>query len=778
MLTPNPASFSDTMTDSRTTRPQTRIVGTPQIRKEGVDKVLGRAKYVDDLEREGMWHGATVRSTIPRGRIRTIHYDPRIDWSEFVVVTAADVPGKNQIQMIAADQPCLAAEAVNHCDEAVVLLAHPDKRRLPEAVAAVRIEYDPLPAVLSIEESETQQEIVWTSHSEILGNYGGNIFKQFHLEKGNVDEVWATAAHIVEGEYRTGAQEHLYIENNGMIAEYSDEDGITVWGSLQCPFYVHKSLMAVFDLPAEKVRVIQMETGGAFGGKEDYPSVIASHAGLLARKAGRPIKMVYDRMEDLAATTKRHPSRTRHRTAVDKDGKLLAMEIDLATDGGAYATLSSTVLSRATLHSTGPYLCPNVRITSRAWATNTVPYGAFRGFGAPQSIFAIERHMEQIARVVGLDSAEVRRRNFLHDGDSTATEQVMREPVILDTLLARALQESDYTAKRERFMRDNQHSTIKRGMGIAAFYHGAGFTGSGERYLNSLAGIDVTQQGKARVLVSSTEFGQGTNTILTQIAAESLGLSYDDVAMAPCDTHLIPNSGPTVASRTSMVVGHLIERSGHQLIAWLQESAGLQKSYTRSEFFAACDRYREQHGKVESLCRYEAPPNVYWDDQKYRGEAYPTFAWAIYVAEITVDTTTYSAEVTNFYTVQEVGRVLNPTLAAGQIEGGVAQGIGYALYEKVLLKNGHMFNNQMTNYIMPTAADVPPIYVVFEEIPFAYGAYGAKGIGELPHDGPAPAILNAIQDATGESFTSIPLLPEDIFLRMAVRARHEELAPV
>jgi CO/xanthine dehydrogenase Mo-binding subunit len=757
------------MTTSPTTRSQTRIVGTPQIRKEGVDKVLGRAKYVDDLERDGMWHGATVRSSIPRGHILAIHYDPRIDWTEFVIVTAADIPGKNHIQMISADQPCLAAETVNHCDEAILLLAHPDKRRLHDAVAAVRIDYEPLPAVLSIEESETRKEIIWGPNSD-----EGNVFKQFHLEKGNVDDVWATAAHIIEGEYRTGAQEHLYIENNGVIAEYSDADGITVWGSLQCPFYVHKSLMAVFDLPAEKVRVIQAETGGAFGGKEDYPSIIASHAGLLARKAGRPIKLVYDRMEDLAATTKRHPSRTRHRTAVDKDGKLLAMEIEIATDGGAYATLSSTVLSRATLHATGPYVCPNVRIISRAWATNTVPSGAFRGFGAPQSIFAIERHMEQIARAVGLDSGEIRRRNFLHDGDSTATEQVMREPVILDTLLERALKESDYTAKRERFARENPKSAIKRGMGIAAFYHGSGFTGSGERYLNSLAGIDVTPQGQVRVLVSSTEFGQGTNTILTQVAAEALSLSYDDVAMAPCDTHQIPNSGPTVASRTSMVVGRLIERSCHQLIAMLQQHAGLSESYNRSEFFNACERYRQQHDKVESLCRYEAPPNIYWDDQKYRGEAYPAFAWAVYVAEVAVDTTTYSAEVTNFYTVQEVGRVLNPTLAAGQIEGGVAQGIGYALYEKVLLKNGHMFNNQMTNYIMPTAADVPPISVVFEEIPFAYGAYGAKGIGELPHDGPAPAILNAIQDATGENFTAIPLLPEDIFTRMAIRTALEE----
>ena len=745
-----------------------RVVGTSQLRKEGVDKVLGRARYVDDLEREGMWHGATVRSTIPRGRITGIHLDPRIDWSEFVIVTAADVPGKNHIQMIFADQPCLAEDAVNHCDEAVVLLAHPDKRRLPDAVAAVRIEYDPLPAVLSIEESERGDVVVWGQD---------NIFKRFHLEKGNVDEALSQASHIVEGEYSTGAQEHLYIENNGMIAEYSEETGLTVWGSLQCPFYVHKSLMAVFDLPAEKVRVVQVETGGAFGGKEDYPSILASHAGLLAKKAGRPVKMIYDRMEDLAATTKRHPSRIRHRTAVDATGKLLAMEIEVVTDGGAYSTLSSTVLSRATLHATGPYLCPNIRIHSRAMATNTVPAGAFRGFGAPQSIFAIERHMDQIALAVGIGATEIRRRNFLHDGDTTATEQVMREPVILDKLLDRALEESSYHRKRAEFARTNPTSAIKRGMGIAAFYHGSGFTGSGERYLNSLAGMDVTHEGRVRVLVSSTEFGQGTNTILTQIAAEAVGLPYDDVIMAPSDTNIVPNSGPTVASRTSMVVGHLIERAGHQLVDLLQRDAGLDASYTPGEFFTACERYRAKHGKVESLCRYEAPPNIYWDDEKYRGEAYPAFAWAVYVAEVAVDTVTYAAQVTNFHAVQEVGRVLNPTLAAGQIEGGVAQAIGYALYEKVMLKDGHMFNNQMTNYIMPTAQDVPPISVIFEEIPFDHGAYGAKGIGELPHDGPAPAILNAIQDATGVSFSAIPLLPEDIFARLCISIPMKELLP-
>jgi CO/xanthine dehydrogenase Mo-binding subunit len=753
------------MSTHATTRADSRIVGAPVPRKEGLEKLLGRACYVDDMEREGMWFGVTVRSAIPRGIIRSIAFDRSIDWSEFTIVTAADIPGENCIQLIVADQPCLADGKVNHCEEPIVLLAHPDKHKLREAADAVHIEYDPLPPVFTIEESERQGPIVWGSD---------NILKSFLLEKGDVDSAWAGAAHIVEGEYRTGAQEHLYIENNGIIAEYSAEGGITIWGSLQCPYYVFKSLRAVFDLPEDKVRVIQTETGGAFGGKEDYPSILACHAALLAMKSGHAVKMVYDRMEDLAATTKRHPSRVRHRTALDSDGKLLAMEIDLSTDGGAYSTLSATVLSRATLHSTGPYLCPNVRVRSRSWATNTIPYGAFRGFGAPQAIFAMERHMDEIAAAIGIDPAELRRKNFLHQGDTNATEQSMREPVIMDQLLERALAESDYYARRARFARENPGSAVKRGIGIAAFYHGSGFTGSGEVYLNSLAGVDVTAEGQVRVLVSNTEFGQGTNTILTQIAAEALGIDYNDLTMAAPDTSLIPNSGPTVASRTSMVVGRLIERASLQLIDLLRQHAGLDASYSRDEFFAACERYRTAYGKVSSLCRYEAPPGIHWDDQKYHGEAYPAYAWSIHVAQVAVDTVTYSAEVEEFWAVQEVGRVLHPVLAAGQIEGGIAQGIGYALYEKVVWQDGRMANNQMTNYIMPTAEDVPPIHVYFEEIPFRYGGFGAKGIGELPHDGPAPAILNAIREATGIAFHTIPLLPENLFAGLAANQPAEE----
>ncbi|HEY0785250.1 MAG TPA: xanthine dehydrogenase family protein molybdopterin-binding subunit [Acidobacteriaceae bacterium] len=762
-----------------TPQPALQIVGTSPQRKEGRAKVLGTARYVDDLALPGMWYGATVRSSVARARIRSIHYGASIPWHEYTVVTAADIPGENTIVHLGKDHPCLADGMVNHPDEPILLLAHPDKAALHKAVAAVQIEYDELPAVFTIEESEAAlasgdpQRIVWGEGQH------ANTFKTYVMTAGDPEqaaEIFRTADFVIEGEYRTGAQEQLYIENNGVIAEYSEQDGVTVRGCLQCPFYVVHALELVFDLPGEKCRVIQTETGGAFGGKEDFPSVIGSHAALLAMKSGHPVKICYDRAEDMAGTTKRHPSRTRHRTAVSRDGQLLAGEIDFALDGGAYATLSPVVLSRGTIHASGPYHWPHLTVRAKAMATNLPPHGAFRGFGAPQSLFAIERHMDKIARTLGLSPEQVRRRNFLATGGHTATGQHLGDKVDMQHLLTRALAESGYHEKRARFDRENPYSSIKRGMGFASFMHGAGFTGSGEGRLNSLVEIELTPEGRPQILVSSTEFGQGTNTILCQVAAETLGIAYDDVLIAQPDTRRVPNSGPTVASRTAMIVGRLVERAARQLCLMLTDAG-----YPPGEhgFRHAAQGYLAEHGSLCASARYESPSDIFWDDDKYRGEAYPTYAWAVYVAEVAVDTNTYTATVTDFHALQEVGKVLHPVLAAGQIEGGVAQGIGYALHEKCVWQNGHMANNQMTNYIMPTAADLPPIHVHFEETPTLHGAYGAKGIGELPMDGPAPAILNAIEHATGVAFTEIPLLPEDLYegLTHTAGAGSEELEP-
>jgi CO/xanthine dehydrogenase Mo-binding subunit len=759
---------------------QNPILGTSPIRKEGRAKVLGAAQYIDDMALPDMWYGATVRSSIARGTIRNITFSPDIDWSQYSIVKASDIPGENTIVHLTKDHPCLAKGSVNHPEEPILLLAHPDKTALIAAVRGVRIEYDELPGVFTIEESEAAVEnndaerIIWPG-SDAGGT--ANCFKQYLMYSGEAEgtedglsKAFEEADFIVEGEYATGAQEQLYIENNGVIAECNkDASGkvtdVCVRGSMQCPYYLVHALTLVFNLPEEKCRVIQVETGGAFGGKEDFPSVIGSHAALLAMKCGHPVKITYDRAEDMAATTKRHPSRTRHRTAVSKDGKLLGGTVDFAIDGGAYATLSPVVLSRGTIHAPGPYKWPHIRVKAKAMATNIPPHGAFRGFGAPQSLFGLERHMDKIAKVIGLTPEEFRRRNFLATGDCTATGQLLADEVDMQHLLTRALDEAGYHEKLARFAEENKHSSIKRGVGFAAFMHGTGFTGSGERRLNSLVHVDVTEDGKPEILVSSTEFGQGTNTILCQVAAQTLNLPYEDILIARPDTSVVPNSGPTVASRTAMIVGKLVERASNQMLAMLRDEEKLPADYTPEEFKAAALAYRAKHGSLRSSVRYEPPAKIFWDDDLYRGDAYPGYAWAVYVAEVAVDLNTYMATVTRFDALQEVGKVMHPVLAKGQIEGGVAQGIGYALYEKCMWKNGKMMNNQMTNYIMPTSADLPPIHVHFEEVPSIHGPAGAKGIGELPMDGPAPAILNAIENATGVAFNTIPLLPEDIFER-------------
>ena len=741
------------------------IVGASVPRKEGWDKVTGRAQYIDDLSLPGMLYGATVRSRVPRGKIKKITFGPGIPWDEFVIVSAKDIAGKNCIALIADDQPCLADGVVNHPEEPILLLAHSNQHILPKAVEAVAIEYEPLPALFTIEESERLYNVIWGVD---------NTFKRYLVEKGDVDSVWKDADFIVEGEYTTGAQEQLYIENNGVIASFDPIGGLTLWGSLQCPYYVHKALIKLCGLPENKVRIVQTETGGAFGGKEEYPSMIGGHAALLAMKAGRPVKIIYDRMEDMVATTKRHPSRTRHRTAVSREGKILGGEIEFVVDGGAYTTLSPVVLSRGTIHAGGPYYWPSIRIRGKAMATNTPPHGAFRGFGAPQSLFAMERHMDRIAATVGLSPIEIRKRNFLKTGQTTATEQTIQEPIDLEKLLDRGLELSDYRAKKERFRGENQSATCKKGIGIAAFLHGSGFTGSGERYLASVVGVEGRADGRVRVLVSSTEFGQGTKTVLCQIAAETLGIRYEDVEIAQPDTDGVPNSGPTVASRTVMVVGKLVQSAAKGIAQTLITAGLLRDRYSPEEFRFACAQYVKRYSQLKCLVQYEAPPNIYWDDEKYRGEAYAAYSWAIYIAEVSVDLATYSVTVNDFVALQEVGKVLHPVLARGQITGGVAQGIGYTLYEKVIWQNGRMQNGQMTNYIMPTSADLPAIRVYFEELGNVHGAFGAKGIGELPMDGPAPAIVNAIEDALGVPFNSIPLLPEDIFLTLSAHVPPKE----
>jgi len=713
------------------------MIGTRPVRADGEEKVTGRALYVDDLKVEGVLHGKTIRTTVPRGRLRGIRFLPGVPWDEFVVVTAADIPGENVVHLIEDDQPYLAHDVIRHVAEPVALIAHADKGLVEAAARLVAVDVDPLPAALTVDEALAAGARGDAQHG------ADNVMKRYHVARGDAAAALARADVVVEGTYDTGAQEQLYIETQGVIATATPA-GATIEGSMQCPYYVHKAIGPVLGLAPEKVRVVQSVTGGGFGGKEEYPNMIAGHAALLSWKAGgRPVKLVYDRLEDLWATTKRHPCTTTIRAGFTRDGRLVGLHVAITMDGGAYVTLTPVVLSRGTLHAGGAYRCDDVTIESRAVLTNAPPYGAFRGFGAPQTIFAIEMHMEKCARALGLDPLELRRRNFLRKGDVLPTGQLVPEEPGLDALAQDAL---DALGPRPVATPGGPW----RGRGVATFFHGSGFTGSGEVRLASRAALELDDDGRVRVLASSTEIGQGTRTIFRQIVAEALGATLEDVVVADPDTARVPDSGPTVASRTAMVVGGLIDRAARDV----------RKAIGAGEFRAAARAHLAAGKERRFEVRYEPPPGVSWDDATYTGDAYAAYAWSAHAADVVVDPLTFQAEVVNFAAAQEVGRVLHPVLAEGQIEGGVAQGIGWALYEDVVLKDGAMANHQLTNYIVPTAADAPPIHVRFREQPFAHGPGGAKGIGELPMDGPAPAIGAALFEATGALVPRIPFVPE------------------
>jgi CO/xanthine dehydrogenase Mo-binding subunit len=446
---------------------------------------------------------------------------------------------------------------------------------------------------------------------------------------------------------------------------------------------------------------------------------------------------------------------------VTREGRLTALETELVLDGGAYLTLSPVVLSRALIHAPGPYRWPHVRVRGRVMATSHPPHGAFRGFGAPQSTFALEVHLDRVARAIGLDPAELRRRNLLRPGDTTATGQPVDRGVDPVEVLDTALAESAFTGRRAAHAAANARSPhLKRGIGLATFMHGAGFTGSGEIALASRAGLRVGADGEVEILASSTEIGQGTSTAHPQIVSEVLGVPFEMVREATADTAVVPDSGPTVASRTAMVVGGLLARAAGEVLETLRAHAALPTPHTAEEFRVAARRHAGEHGPLVAMAEYRPPPGRAWDERTFAGDAYAGYAWACYVAEVAVDTRTGEVAVTDFHAIQEVGRVIHPTAARGQIEGGVVQGIGFALQEHVVWRDGVMANPRLTDYIIPTSADVPAIAVRFLEVPLASGPFGAKGLGELPLDGTAPAVVNAINMALGTEIGSVPALPE------------------
>ncbi len=553
------------------------LLGTSPPRLDGHDKAAGRALYLDDLDDTGVWYGATVRSPHAHALVRGVYFDAQSAPPGTECVTAADIERNNGLQTLDDIWPLLADREVNHVGEAVALVVGPDPQTARRAAAAVQIDYEPLEAILTWDQAEEVEPLCTLS-----------------LDQGDAEADFASAPLLVEGEYFTGYQEHIYIECQAMQAHWEADGTLRIQGSMQCPYYVKKAMLHAFALPDEKVRVRACLLGGGFGGKEDYPSMIAAHCALLARKCGHPVRMVYDRHEDIIATTKRHPSRTRIRTALSGEGEILAAAVDFDLDGGAYQGLSPVVLSRGILHCTGPYRVGSVRIRGRVLRTNTPPNGAFRGFGAPQAEFAWERHLDRISRHLGMDPLTLRRKNVLRPGDRLPTGQVMDESCSAETVLERVAESTDFLRRWRACAKDRSSAPDdgkpRRGVGISLSFHGAGFTGLGEERMRSPVGARLRHEdGRLELLCAATEMGQGAVSTLPLLAAESSGLRADQVSMAEPDTAKVPDSGPTVASRTSMIVGGGAARVAAELcgrvLEWKAGSDGAEWSLLEGNVF-------------------------------------------------------------------------------------------------------------------------------------------------------------------------------------------------
>jgi CO/xanthine dehydrogenase Mo-binding subunit len=730
-------------------------VGASLPRVDGVAKVTGRARYLDDLDAPGVWHGATVRSKVAFGVLEGIDLAPAFDWSQVVVATADDIPGMNTIAMIEDDQPALVriGDRVMHMDEAIALVAAPTRALAFEALKHVKLRIRAMTPVFTYEDSLAVKQPLYKDT---------NVFKQFQIRKGHaedaeIDAVFARAAKVIEGTYTTSPQEQMYIEPQAMMAEWRDGRCYIV-GSMQCPYYVHKAMKALLGCGPEGVVITQSVTGGGFGGKEEYPSMLAAHVAVLAIKTKRAVKMIYDRDEDIAATTKRHPCRTHHRLAVDAAGEIIGLDIDVVMDGGAYLTLSPVVLSRGVLHAAGPYRCPVVRVRGRVIATNHPPHGAFRGFGAPQTTFAYERQMQKLAIALGEEPMALRKRLALRSGDTTATGQLLGFSVGTDEVIAAVENVAGTVPVREGTSPNG--SPIRRGRGVCFYFHGAGFTGSGEQRLAGKAEVAVTTEGLFEVRSSSTDIGQGSITMFTQIAAAALDIDATHVTIVDPSTAAVPDSGPTVASRTCMVVGSLVDQAARALKLKLE-------AWGKENGFAGCSlpelaKARAPHGEISHTEQYVPPPGIHFDDVTYTGAAYPVYGWAACLVDVTVDLDTYEVTLDRCVQAIDVGKAINPSIVKGQIEGGTLQALGWALLENVVYKDGKVWNANMTNCIVPTFADAPDLETILIEVPYPFGPSGAKGVGEIPMDGPAAAVANAVENALGVAFDTLPISPEAI----------------
>lgn len=767
------------------------IVGKSLPRKDARRKVMGEARYIFDLSFPDEHYLAVVRSPYAHARVKKIKIDnEKVKQLGATIGTAKDIPGKNIVHVILDDWPLLAENVVRHVGEPVAIAVARNPKNLKEAASAIHVEYEKLPAVFDADEAK--------DHSSIHLHKDNNIISYWQQKKGDVHKGFQEAEIIVEGEYRTPAQEHAYIEPQGCIAVPIGHDEITVYGTMQCPFYVQRAVADVLGYPWSTVTIVQTTTGGAFGGKEDQPNQLASLVALGAYLTRKPVKYILSREEDVENTSKRHPAIIRVKTGASKDGVLTAVQVEHLMNSGAYATLTPAVLYRGCLHAVGPYRCPNVDVQSYGIATNLVPFGAFRGFGSPQVLFACEEQMDRVAAELGLDPIEFREKNLILQGDTASFGQVFDDSVGMLETLKKAKEKSNWekiwqpAPDFKHVIEESKRGNYKwKGVGASTIFYGVGLGSAGKQLSRTGSYVQLEPDGSVRFAVGTTELGQGMITVLSQIVASELRVDYSKVHMVPVDTSRVPDSGPTVASRATTFSGRALQNACQQIRSLMFEiiashfesdSSDLKikgnfiVSISSEKKILVKDAIKimyQERGQVAKAGWDVAPPTDY-DNEEGQGNPYATYAWCTNIAEVEVDVQTGTVQVKNIWAAHDVGRAINPQTLEGQIEGGTLQGVGYGRYEEIIFSpEGVVLSNNLGTYLVPTTKDTPNIQSIIVEEPWKGGPYGAKGVGEQPLMGIAPAITNAIFNAIGVRISEIPATPERVWQAIQDKIQEE-----
>jgi CO/xanthine dehydrogenase Mo-binding subunit len=750
-----------------------KLIGSPVPRVDAIDKVTGRAKYAADYNQPGQLYGAVKYADYPHAKIVRIDTTGARDLSGVrTVLTHVDIPGEKGFGAVQAHQMVLCSDKVRFFGDAVAVVAAETQDIADYAIGLIEIEYERLPVI-------TDPVKALLSDSPLVHD-DGNLCVHHKVRKGDIEAGFTRSDIIIEREYSTQRIEHSYIEPEAVLAEPGENGGVTITGSLQNLYNIRRAISLVLGLPLNRVRLLQATLGGSFGGKDEVMSAIGCRAAMLALATGRPVKMVNSRENSMRESYKRHPYKLKYKVGATREGMIQAMEITIYADAGPYSAMSPFVTWRSVVQATGPYVVPNVKTDVFAAYTNNCYTSAMRGFGSPQICFAVESLMDELAQELGMNPLEFRLKNILKDNFETATGQKLNHKVSVEEALLSVTKRREFVETWRANKEQKSENGIKKGIGISCSYRGVSLGAEGA----DAAGVGISVQTDGSVVLSSglVDMGQGAATTISIVVAEELGVTLDRVRFLNADTTSIPDSGPTVASRTSLMAGNAARIGVQELLKRIRPVAAEVLGCPESSLIFRDNRIISTlegnktlgFGELAAECFrkgislfthgwYKAPSTT-WDEHTGQGDAYYTYVYGANLAEVEVDTRTGQVKVTRFVSSHDVGRTLNLSGAKGQVFSGVAMGLGYALLEDYTEENGIPTPANFDEYILPTICDIPETDIIFIENPDSVGPFGAKSLGEPACEIAAPAIVNAVANATGMRMRDLPLTLERVLL--------------